>query len=158
MATLSLRVNGAMRTVELDDPATPLLYVLRNDLELTGTRFGCGLAQCGACTVLVGGRATRSCVTLAAAVAGQEVTTIEGLGSPDRPDPVQAAFIAEQAAQCGYCTAGLVVTARAFLAAKPRPTEAEVQEALAGNLCRCGTHVRVIRAVMRAAAAMPAGG
>jgi nicotinate dehydrogenase subunit A len=158
MATLSLRVNGVTRTVELDDPATPLLYVLRNDLELTGTRFGCGLAQCGACTVLVGGLATRSCQTPAAAVVGQEVTTIEGLGSPERPDPVQAAFIAEQAAQCGYCTAGLVMAARAFLTATPRPTEAQVREALAGNLCRCGSHVRVIRAVMRAAAALPAGG
>jgi len=157
MATLSLRVNGVPRAVETDDPDTPLLYVLRNDLGLTGTRFGCGLAQCGACTVLVAGRATRSCVTPVRAVVGQEVTTIEGLGSPERPDPVQAAFIAEQAAQCGYCTAGLVVTARAFLAQNPRPTEREVCDALAGNLCRCGTHVRVIRAVMRAAAAMPGG-
>jgi nicotinate dehydrogenase subunit A len=157
MATLSLRVNGATRAVELDDPDTPLLYVLRNDLALTGTRFGCGLAQCGACTVLVAGRATRSCVTPARAVAGQDVTTIEGLGSPEQPDPVQAAFIAEQAAQCGYCTAGLVMTARALLAANPRPTEGDVRDALAGNLCRCGTHVRVIRAVLRAAAAMPGG-
>jgi len=157
MAMLSLRVNGALRVVEADDPDTPLLYVLRNDLGLTGTRFGCGLAQCGACTVLVGGRATRSCATPLRTVAGQEVTTIEGLGSPEQPDPVQAAFIAEQAAQCGYCTAGLVVTARAFLAANPKPSEREVREALAGNLCRCGTHVRVIRAVMRAAAALPGG-
>ncbi len=157
MATLSLRVNGAARVIETDDPDTPLLYVLRNDLGLTGTRFGCGLAQCGACTVLVGGQAARSCVTPLRAVAGQDVTTIEGLGSPDSPDPVQAAFIAEQAAQCGYCTAGLVVTARAFLARTPRPTEREVKDALAGNLCRCGTHVRVIRAVLRAAAAMPGG-
>jgi nicotinate dehydrogenase subunit A len=157
MTTVTLLVNGAARAVELDDPDTPLLYVLRNDLALTGTRFGCGLAQCGACTVLVDGRATRSCVTPAGAVAGQTITTIEGLGSPERPDPVQAAFIAEQAAQCGYCTAGLVMTARAFLEQHRQPTEDEVRTALAGNLCRCGSHLRVIRAVMRAAAAMAGG-
>src|SRR5947207_4097109 len=115
MAKLALRVNGGNREIESADPDVPLLYVLRNDLDLTGTHFGCGLAQCGACTVLVDGRATRSCVTPASAAVGKTVTTVEGLGSPDRPDPVQAAFIAEQAAQCGYCTAGLVVTARAFL-------------------------------------------
>jgi len=154
MATLTLTVNGAARSVEVD-PDTPLLYVLRNDLELTGTKFGCGLAQCGACTVLLAGRAVRSCVTPVSAVAGQAVTTIEGLGSPAQPDPVQAAFIAEQAAQCGYCTAGMVVTARAFLEQNRKPTEADVKQALAGNLCRCGSHVRVIRAVLRAAAAMP---
>jgi nicotinate dehydrogenase subunit A len=157
MTKLALRVNGATRDVELDDPDTPLLYVLRNDLGLTGTRFGCGLAQCGACTVMVGGRVTRSCVTPVRAVVGQDVTTIEGLGSPEQPDPVQAAFIAEQAAQCGYCTAGLVMASRAFLAQNPRPSERDVRQALAGNLCRCGSHVRVIRAVMRAAAAMPGG-
>ncbi|HEV8673725.1 MAG TPA: (2Fe-2S)-binding protein [Methylomirabilota bacterium] len=157
MTRLTLRVNGATRDVELDDPDTPLLYVLRNDVGLTGTRFGCGLAQCGACTVMVAGRAIRSCVTPARAVVGQAVTTIEGLGSPERPDPVQAAFIAEQAAQCGYCTAGMVVTARAFLEQNPRPSEREVRQALAGNLCRCGSHLRVLRAVLRAAAAMPGG-
>jgi nicotinate dehydrogenase subunit A len=157
MTTLMLRVNGATRVVETDDPDTPLLYVLRNDLGLTGTKFGCGLAQCGACTVLVSGQPIRSCVTPARTVAGQDVTTVEGLGSPERPDPVQAAFIAEQAAQCGYCTAGLVVTARAFLDQNRRPTEDQVREALAGNLCRCGAHLRVIRAVMRAAAAMAGG-
>ena len=151
MATLRLDVNGGARAVELDDPATPLLYVLRNDLGLTGTRFGCGLAQCGACTVLVDGAAARSCVTPASAVQGRRITTIEGLGSPERPDAVQAAFIAEQAAQCGYCTAGMVVTARALLAQNPRPSESEVRQALAGNLCRCGSHPRVIRAVLRAA-------
>ena len=122
MATLTLAVNGTSRAVNIDDPATPLLYVLRNDLGLSGTKFGCGLAQCGACTVLVDGRATRSCVTPVSAVQNQAVTTIEGLGSPARPDAVQAAFIAEQAAQCGYCTAGMVVTARALLAHTPRPT------------------------------------
>ena len=153
MATLKLNVNATTRTVELDDPATPLLYILRNDLGLTGTRFGCGLAQCGVCTVLVDGRATRSCVTPGSTVQGRAVTTIEGLGSPERPDPVEAAFIAEQAAQCGYCTAGMVVTARALLQQNPRPNESQVREALAGNLCRCGGHGRIIRAVLCAATA-----
>jgi nicotinate dehydrogenase subunit A len=157
MATLQLRVNGSARTVQLDDPDTPLLYVLRNDLDLTGAHFGCGLAQCGACTVHVDGAAVRSCVTPAASVQGREVTTIEGLGSPERPDPLQAAFIAEQAAQCGYCTAGIVMTARALLNRNPKPSEAEVRQSLAGNLCRCGSHARVLRAVMRAASAMPGG-
>ena len=157
MATLQLRVNGSARTVQLDDPDTPLLYVLRNDLDLTGAHFGCGLAQCGACTVHVDGAAVRSCVTPAASVQGREVTTVEGLGSPERPDPVQAAFIAEQAAQCGYCTAGIVMTARALLNRNPKPSEADVRQALAGNLCRCGSHVRVLRAVMRAASGMPGG-
>jgi nicotinate dehydrogenase subunit A len=156
MATHNLLVNGAARTAEAD-PDTPLLYVLRNDLALTGTKFGCGLAQCGACTVLVAGRPVRSCATPVSAVGSQPITTIEGLGSPERPDPVQAAFVAEQAAQCGYCTAGMVVTARALLEQNRRPTEADVKQALAGNLCRCGSHVRVIRAVLRAAAAMPGG-
>ena len=154
MATVTLQVNGAARNVEVDDPATPLLYVLRNDLALTGTKFGCGLAQCGACTVHLDGQAVRSCSTPVSAAVGRQVTTIEGLGSPERPDPVQAAFIAEQAPQCGYCTAGLVMTARAFLQQNRRPTEPEVKQALAGNLCRCGSHVRVIRAVMRAAQTM----
>ena len=153
MAKLPLRVNGVSRDVESDDPDVPLVYVLRNDLGLTGTRVGCGLAQCGACTVLIDGRAVRSCVTPARSVAGQPITTIEGLGSPERPDPVQAAFIAEQAAQCGYCTAGMVMSARALLATTARPSEQQVREALSGNLCRCGSHVRVIRAVLRAAAA-----
>ncbi len=157
MAKLSLRVNGGNREIESDDPDVPLLYVLRNDLGLTGTHFGCGLAQCGACTVLVAGRAVRSCVTPASAVAGQDVVTIEGLGSPDRPDRLQAAFIAEQAAQCGYCTAGMVMTARALLARTSRPSEQQVRQALAGNLCRCGSHARVIRAVLRAASATTGG-
>ena len=153
MAKLALRVNGGHREIETADPEVPLLYVLRDDLGLTGTKFGCGLAQCGACTVLVGGRAVRSCTTPARSVSGEDVVTIEGLGSLDRPDPVQAAFIAEQAAQCGYCTAGMIMTARALLSRIPRPTEPQVREALAGNLCRCGSHARVIRAVLRAAAA-----
>ena len=150
---IRLIVNGQQRDVTVD-PETPLLYVLRNDLGLTGTKFGCGLGQCGTCTVLVAGQAVRSCVTPVQAVAGQEVITIEGLGSPERPHPLQAAFIEEQAAQCGYCTPGIVMTATAFLARTPRPTEAQIKEALADTLCRCGTHDRVIRAVKRAAVAM----
>src|SRR3984893_3719043 len=155
MAKLTIKVNGTSREVESDDPDTPLLYVLRGDLGLTGTHFGCGHAQCGACTVLVGGRAVRSCIGPARSVVGQEVVTIEGLGSPERPDPVQAAFMAEQAAQGGYCTAGMVMSARALLAQTPRPTEQQVREGLAGNLCRCGTHAGVTRAVPRAAPAPP---
>ncbi len=151
MAKLSLRVNGSTREVESPDPDVPLLYVLRNDLALTGTHFGCGLAQCGACTVLVDGKAVRSCVTPAREVAGMEVTTIEGLGTSAKPDALQAAFIAEQAAQCGYCTAGIIMSAKALLATTPRPTREQVCDALAGNLCRCGSHDRVIRAVLRAA-------
>lgn len=156
MAKLKLRVNGRTREVESDDADVPLLYVLRNDLALTGTHFGCGLDQCGACTVLLGGRAVRSCVTPARSVGGREVTTIEGLGSPDQPDPLQAAFILEQAAQCGYCTAGMIVAARALLANTPRPSERQVRGALAGNLCRCGSHERVIRAVLKVAGTGPA--
>lgn len=148
---IRLIVNGQPRDVAAD-PDVPLLYVLRNDLGLTGTKFGCGLGQCGACTVLVRGQAVRSCVIPVQAAAGQEVTTIEGLGSPERPHPLQAAFIEEQATQCGYCTAGIIMAAKAFLDQNPRPTEAQVAHALTGNLCRCGTHLRVIRAVMRTAA------
>ena len=150
---IRLTVNGQPRDVAAD-PETPLLYVLRNDLGLTGTKFGCGLGQCGACTVLVGGQAVRSCLMPVQAVAGQEVTTIEGLGSPERPHPLQAAFIEEQAVQCGYCTPGIVMVAKAVLDQTPHPTDAQLKQALAGVLCRCGTHDRVIRAVMRAAATM----
>ena len=157
MVKLTLRVNGRTREVESDDPDVPLLYVLRNDLGLTGTHFGCGLDQCGACTVLIGGRAIRSCITPARSVGGRDVITIEGLGSPEQPDPLQATFIAEQAAQCGFCTAGMVVTARALLSNTPRPSEQQVREALAGNLCRCGSHARVIRAVLKVAATNPGG-
>ncbi len=148
---IHLIVNGQPREVAAD-PETPLLYVLRNDLGLTGTKFGCGLGQCGACTVIVEGQALRSCLTPLQAVAGQAVTTIEGLGSPEHPHPLQAAFIEEQAAQCGYCTAGIIMEAKAFLDRTPRPTEAQIKQALDGVLCRCGAHDRVIRAVMRAAA------
>jgi nicotinate dehydrogenase subunit A len=151
MAMIRLIVNGHPREVAAE-PETPLLYVLRNDLGLTGTKFGCGLGQCGACTVIVGGQAVRSCMTPVQTVAGQEVTTIEGLGSPERPHPLQAAFIEEQAAQCGYCTPGIIMEAKAFLDRTPRPSEAQLKQALDGVLCRCGTHDRVIRAVMRAAA------
>ena len=149
---IRLIVNGQPREVTAD-PETPLLYALRNDLGLTGTKFGCGLGQCGSCTVIVGGQAVRSCMISIQAVAGQAVTTIEGLGSPERPHPLQAAFIEEQAVQCGYCTPGIVMAAKAFLDQTPRPTEAQLKHALDGVLCRCGTHDRVIRAVMRAAAA-----
>ena len=153
---IRLTVNGQPRDVAAD-PETPLLYVLRNDLALTGTKFGCGLGQCGACTVLVGGQAVRSCLMPVQAVAGQEVTTIEGLGSPERPHPLQAAFIEEQAAQCGYCTPGIVMIAKSILDRTPRPTETQVKEALVEVLCRCGTHERVVRAVMKAAATMGGG-
>ena len=148
MATFRLRVNDRTRVVQVDDPDTPLLYVLRNDLDLPGTRFGCGLGQCGACTVHVDGKAVRACMTTVRAAQQKRITTIEGF---EKPDALQAAFVAEAAAQCGYCTSGVVMTARALLAQTPRPTEPQVREALAGNLCRCGSHARVIRAVMRVA-------
>ena len=150
---LRLVVNGQPQEVAAD-PETPLLYVLRNDLGLTGTKFGCGLGQCGACTVLVDGQPVRSCMLPVQAVAGQAVTTIEGLGSLDHPHPLQAAFIEEQAVQCGYCTPGIVMAAKAILDQTPRPTEAQLKQALNEVLCRCGTHDRVVRAVLRAAATM----
>ena len=133
------------------DASTPLLYVLRNDLNLNGPRFGCGLAQCGACTVLVNGLPVRSCVTPVSAVATAEVTTLEGLGERDDPHPVQKAFIAEQAAQCGYCSNGMIMAAASLLAHNPDPSDIEIRQALAGNLCRCGTHTRILKAVRRAA-------
>jgi len=151
MSDLTLNVNGRDRTIALGDPDTPLLYVLRDDLALQGPKFGCGLGQCGSCSVIVDGQAVRSCTTKAASVAGRKITTLEGLGSPEAPSKVQAAFIAEAAAQCGYCTNGMIMTATALLARNPRPKEADIRTALAGNLCRCGSHVRVIAAVLRAA-------
>jgi len=151
MPAYTITVNGARRTVDAWDPDMPLLYALRESLGLTAAKYGCGLGQCGSCTVLVDGRATRSCVVRIADVAGKSVTTSEGLGSPEKPHPVQAAFIAEQAAQCGYCTSGMVMSAVALLASNPAPSRAETQAALAGNLCRCGSHDRVLRAVQRAA-------
>jgi len=151
MPAYTITVNGARRTVDAWDPDMPLLYALRESLGLTAAKYGCGLGQCGSCTVLVDGRATRSCVVRIADVAGKSVTTSEGLGSPEKPHPVQAAFIAEQAAQCGYCTSGMVMSAVALLASNPAPSRADTQAALAGNLCRCGSHDRVLRAVQRAA-------
>lgn len=152
MATVNLRVNGRAQTLEIDDPAMPLLYALRDQFDLNGPKFGCGLGQCGACTVIINGVAERSCQLAVSSVQNREITTLEGLGTPDNLSVVQAAFVAEQAAQCGYCTNGMIMTATALLAKNPRPTEAETREALAGNLCRCGTHVRVLAAVMRVAA------
>ncbi len=146
-----LRVNGTEHRIAVDDPDMPLLYALRDDLALRGPKFGCGLGQCGACTVLIDGEATRSCVTRATDMEGRQITTLEGLGSPEQPSGVQAAFIAEQAAQCGYCTNGMIMTATALLRRRPHPTEGDVREALAQNLCRCGSHVRVLAAVLRAA-------
>jgi nicotinate dehydrogenase subunit A len=150
---ISLKVNGAVRAVPAE-PDTPLLYVLRNDLALNGAKFGCGLAQCGACTVLVDGKATRSCVTAIGTLGNAEITTIEGLGTPDKPHPLQQAFIEQQAAQCGYCINGMIMTAKELLDRQPRATEADVRTALAGNLCRCGTHNRIVNAVLRAGQAM----
>ena len=146
---INLKVNGASQTVPAE-PDTPLLYVLRNDLALNGAKFGCGLAQCGACTVLVNGKAVRSCVTPIGTLAGAEITTIEGLGTADKPHPLQKAFIAEQAVQCGYCIGGMIMSAKELLDRKPNATEAEARAALAGNLCRCGTHNRIIGAVLSA--------
>lgn len=151
MATYKFQLNGKATEVESWDPAQPLLYLLRNSLGLHGPKFGCGLAQCGACTVLIDGKATRSCVTPVRQAAGRSVTTIEGLGTPEKPDTVQAAFIAEQAAQCGYCTNGMVMAAKSLLAQTPHPTLDQVKQSLSGNLCKCGTHTRILRAVMRAA-------
>src|SRR5262245_12082123 len=150
---ISLTVNGASRSVPAE-PDTPLLYVLRNDLALNGAKFGCGLAQCGACTVLVNGRPVRSCVTPIGTLGDAAITTIEGLGTPDKPHPLQKAFLDEQAAQCGYCIAGMIMSAKELLDRNPRATEADVRAALVGNLCRCGTHNRIIGAVLRAAREM----
>jgi nicotinate dehydrogenase subunit A len=150
MPDYTLRVNGATRTVRTDAD-TPLLYVLRNDLELNSPKFGCGLSQCGSCTVHVDGRAVRSCVTPVSSLAGKAITTLEGLGSLDKLHPLQKAFLDEQAAQCGYCTSGMIMSAKALLDSNPKPTDAQIKNALAGNLCRCGTHNRIVRAVQRAA-------
>jgi nicotinate dehydrogenase subunit A len=147
---ISLNVNGVSHSVPAE-PDTPLLYVLRNDLELNGAKFGCGLAQCGACTVLIDGKAVRSCVTPISAVEKGTITTLEGLGSVDKPHPLQQAFIEEQAAQCGYCINGMIMSAKELLDRNPQPSEGDVRTALAGNLCRCGTHNRIVRAVLRAA-------
>ena len=153
MATYSIRINGRSTSINAWDPEEPLLYVLRGEAGLHGTKFGCGLGQCGACTVLMDGRAVRSCMTPISSVAGRNVTTIEGLGARGIPDRVQAAFVAEQAAQCGYCTSGMIMATTALLSQTPRPTLDQVKQGLAGNLCRCGTHTRILRAVMRASRA-----
>ena len=149
MAKFTLRVNGTPREVSVDADA-PLLYVLRNDLELNGPKFGCGLAQCGACTVLIDGKPVRSCVTPMSDVKGA-VETIEGLGAEQKLHPLQKAFIEQQACQCGYCGNGMVMSAKALLASNPRPTEAEIRHALDGHLCRCASHNRIVRAVQQAA-------
>jgi nicotinate dehydrogenase subunit A len=153
MAKFSFQLNGRAVNVDSWDPAQPLLYVLRNSLGLHGPKFGCGLSQCGACTVLIDGKAARSCVTPVRQAAGHAITTLEGLGTPEKPDPVQAAFIAEQAAQCGYCTNGMIMTVKSLLKQTPHPTLEQAKQGLAGNLCRCGTHTRILRAVMRVAKA-----
>ena len=146
-----LAVNGRARDVDAD-PATPLLYVLREDLGLIGAKFGCGLGQCGACTVLLDDVPVFSCITPLAAIAGRRVRTIEGLGTPDNPGPLQRAFIAEQAAQCGYCIPGMVMRAQALLERNPAASEAEIRAHMQPNLCRCGTHTRILRAIRRAGA------
>ena len=145
-----LRVNGRVARIDVD-PATPLLYALRNDLKLDGPKFGCGLGQCGACTVIAGGKAIRSCVTPVSAIGTKEIVTLEGLGTLQRPHPIQQAFIDEQAAQCGYCINGVILTAKTFLDENPQPTDQQIRRALIGILCRCGTHLEIIRAIKRAA-------
>jgi nicotinate dehydrogenase subunit A len=151
--TFALEVNGAGREVSAE-PNTPLVYVLRNDLALKGTRFGCGSGHCGACTVLMDGNAVQSCDTPLWSAAGRRITTIEGLGSAERPHPLQQAFLDEQAAQCGYCISGIMMSAAALLRKNRDPSDVEIAAALDRNLCRCGTHVRILRAIRRAAAAL----
>jgi nicotinate dehydrogenase subunit A len=148
MGILNLKVNGRMHAVDVD-PATPLLYVLSDDLALRGPKFGCGLGQCGSCTVLVKGQAVRSCVTTAGSVAGSDITTIEGLGTIDKPHPIQQAFIDEQAMQCGFCVNGVIMTAKALLDRTPKAGAAEIQRALSSVLCRCAAHTRMMRAIAR---------
>ena len=153
MAKVSLRVNDKTRAVDAE-PDVPLLYVLRNDLQLNGPKFGCGLAQCGACTVILDGSAIRSCVTPAVPAQNRSATTLEGLGSTKKLHKIQQAFVDEQAVQCGYCINGMIMTAKALLDKNPRPSDGQIKEALAGNLCRCGTHLRILRAVKRASGQM----
>ena len=148
MSVLKLKVNGRSRSVDVD-PATPLLYVLSDDLELHGPKFGCGLGQCGACTVIVGGQAIRSCVTPVSKVAGAEITTLEGLGTVEKPHPIQKAFIDEQAMQCGFCINGVVLTAKAFLDRHPKASDEEIRQAMSGVLCRCYAGVRMMAAIKR---------
>ena len=147
---LVIHVNGVEREVAAE-PETPLLYVLRNDLKLKGTRFGCGLGQCGACTVIVDGKAVQSCDVPVSAMTGKSITTIEGIGTAEAPHPLQRAFLQHQAGQCGYCLSGIIMSAKALLDAKPQATEADIRSALEGNLCRCGTHTRILAAIRSAA-------
>jgi nicotinate dehydrogenase subunit A len=149
MSLLSLKVNGQSHSFDVD-PTTPLLYVLSDDLGLRGPKFGCGLGQCGACTVLVKGQAVRSCITAVESVQGLDVITLEGLGTPDKPHPIQKAFIEEQAAQCGFCLNGVILTAKAFLDKNPKATEKEIEQGMSRVLCRCFTHTRMLRAISRA--------
>jgi len=149
MAKITLRVNGKNQTIDAE-PDMPLLYALRNDLQLNGPKYGCGMAQCGACTVIMTGNAIRSCVTEVKAAANRPITTLEGLGSTKKMHKIQQAFVDEQAVQCGYCINGMIMTTKALLDKTPKPTDSQIKEALAGNLCRCGTHIRILRAVKRA--------
>ena len=149
--TIAFQLNGKAARLRVDDPEMPLLYALRDDLGLRGPRFGCGLGQCGACTVNIDGEAVRSCVTPVSIVARKHVLTLEGLGTPEKPHPLQRAFIDEQAVQCGYCINGMIMQAKAMLDANPHPTAEQIKQELSQNLCRCGTHVRIVRAIQRAA-------
>ena len=149
MAKFSLRVNGKTQVVDAE-PEMPLLYALRNDLQLNGPKFGCGLAQCGSCTVIMDGNAIRSCVTPMSQAQNKSVTTLEGLGNTKKMHKIQQAFVDEQAVQCGYCINGMIMSTKALLDKNPKPTDHQIKEALAGNLCRCGTHIRILRAVKRA--------
>ena len=148
MSAISFKVNGRPHTLDTD-PSTPLLYVLSDDLELRGPKFGCGLGQCGSCTVIVKGQAVRSCITTVGSVSGSEITTIEGLGTVEKPHPIQKAFIDEQAVQCGYCVNGVIMTAKAFLDRAPKAGDEQIRQAMAGVLCRCASHTRMIRAIKR---------
>ena len=150
---MQISVNGRALDVTADGE-TPLLYVLRNDAGCKGVRYGCGLGQCGTCTVIIDGKPVQSCDVPVSAVAGKSITTVEGIGSAEKPHPLQAAFVEEQAAQCGYCTTGIIMSAKVLLDANPSPSAAEIKQALAKNLCRCGTHLRIVRAIKRAAAEM----
>src|SRR5579883_794132 len=155
MSAITLKVNGRVHTLDLD-PATPLLYALSDDLELRGPKFGCGLGQCGACTVIIKGQARRSCITTVRSVDGQEITTLEGLGTPEKPHPLQQAVIEEGAAQCGFCLRGVMLTAKALLDRNPKPSGTEIQQALSGVLCRCFANVRMLRAIEKAAGRLAA--
>src|SRR5437588_11673171 len=155
MSRITLTVNRLAHTVDVD-PQTPLLYVLSDDLALRGPKFGCGLGQCGACTVIVRGRAIRSCVTPVSTVSGAEITTLEGLGTPEKPHPIQQAFIDEQAAQCGFCLSGVILTAKAFLDANPKASDADIRQAMSTVLCRCFVQTRMLRAIARYAASINA--